>query len=400
MSNWRKALLGDIFEIARGGSPRPIQDFLTDDLDGVNWISIADASASSKYIHTTKRRIRKAGVDKSRMVKPGDFLLTNSMSFGRPYILKTSGCIHDGWLVLSSKADNVDQDYFFHLLGSDAIYSKFSRLAAGATVKNLNIELVAGIEVEFPPIAKQRRIAAILDQAETLRTQRRAALAQLDELAQSIFLDMFGDPVTNDRYWPELCVGDFVAGFESGKSLVADDEDDSSSVFRVLKVSAVTSLEYRPEQSKAVPLDYSPPKSHIVRVGDLLFSRANTTELIGATAFVDSTPYNLLLPDKLWRFKWHEPPRAEPLYVRHLFQQPKFRREIGQRASGTSGSMKNISHEKVLSIRAGHPPLSLQETFTARIRAIESLKATHRAALAELDALFASLQHRAFAGSL
>ncbi len=400
MSGRTTATLGEIFEIARGGSPRPIQDYLTDDANGVNWISIADASASDKYIYGTKKRIKPAGVSRSRTVKPGDFLLTNSMSFGRPYIMKTSGCIHDGWLVLSSRRDNVDQDYFYYLLGSGATYAKFTRLAAGATVKNLNIDLVAGVEVEFPPLPEQRRIAAILDQAETLRTQRRAALAQLDSLTQSLFLDMFGDPVTNDRDWPRVRIDSFVAGFESGKSLVADDEDDASSTFRVLKVSAVTSLEYKPEQSKAVPAEYKPPVSHIVRTGDLLFSRANTTELIGATAFVEQTPDNLLLPDKLWRFVWHKPSRAAPLYVRHLFRQPKFRREIGQRASGTSGSMKNISQDKVLSIDVGHPPLPLQQTFATRVQAIEALKAQHRAALAAQDALFTSLQQRAFAGGL
>ena len=334
------------------------------------------------------------------MVKPGDFLLTNSMSFGRPYIMGTNGCIHDGWLVLSSKHDEVDQDYFFQLLSSDFIYAKFSKLAAGATVKNLNIDLVSGVEVTFPPLEEQRRIAAILDQAEILRTQRRTALALLDGLTQSLFLDMFGEPVANDRGWPEAAVSDFVAGFESGKSLVADDEDNSASIYRVLKVSAVTSLEYKPEESKAVPTDYRPPQSHIVRPGDLLFSRANTSELIGATAFVDATPDNLLLPDKLWRFVWKQPSNTAPLYVRHLFQQPKFRREVGQRASGTSGSMKNISQEKVLSIQVGLPPLPLQQTFATRIQSIEALKATHRRALTALDALCASLQQRAFAGQL
>ncbi len=173
------------------------------------------------------------------------------------------------------------------------------------------------LKISYPLLPEQRRIAAILDQAETLRTQRRTALALLDSLTQSLFLDMFGDPVANDRGWPKVTVNDFVAGFESGKSLVADDEEDSASKYRVLKVSAVTSLEYKPEQSKAVPADYAPPQSHIVRAGDLLFSRANTSELIGATAYVEATPDNLLLPDKLWRFVWHAPSKAAPLYVMH-----------------------------------------------------------------------------------
>ncbi len=399
-SHWPVVRLDEVFDIARGGSPRPIDKFITDEPDGINWIMIGDATESSKYIRTTRKRIIKEGASRSRMVKPGDFLLTNSMSFGRPYIMETSGCIHDGWLVLSPKRADTSPDFFYHLLGSNAIYAEFERLAAGATVKNLNCELVRGVKIPLPPLAEQRRIAEVLDRAEALRAKRRAALAHLDTLTQSLFLDLFGDPVANDRNWPINSVGDFVAGFESGKSIVADDEDDTTSPYRVLKVSAVTSLDYRPEQSKALPPDYEPPASHIVRAGDLLFSRANTAELIGATAYVFKTPPNLLLPDKLWRFVWHQEPRADPHFVRYLFRQPKFRREVAQRASGTSGSMKNISQDKVLTIRTGLPPLDLQREFARRVSAVEKLKAAQRAALAELDALFATLQHRAFRGEL
>jgi type I restriction enzyme S subunit len=127
MSKWPKIRLDKIFEIARGGSPRPIDKFITDDPDGINWVMIRDATDSTKFISKTKKRISANGVSKSRIVKPGDFLLTNSMSFGRPYIMATTGCIHDGWLVLSPKINNVDQDYFYHLLGSNAVYAEFER---------------------------------------------------------------------------------------------------------------------------------------------------------------------------------------------------------------------------------------------------------------------------------
>jgi len=323
----------------------------------------------------------------------------------RPYLNKVVVADEDGMATtelvpLRCDETRVMPTYLGYFLRSPDFLAFATHVVAGAKMPRMVMGEFWSYPVPLPALEEQRRIAAILDQADALRVKRREALAQLDSLSQSIFLDMFGDPVANDRGWPSVCVNYFVAGFESGKSLVADDEDDSASVFRVLKVSAVTSLEYKPEQSKAVPSNYVPPKSHVVRAGDLLFSRANTTELIGATAYVDHTPDNLLLPDKLWRFVWHQPSRTEPLYVRHLFQQSKFRQEIGQRASGTSGSMKNISHEKVLSIPVGQPPLPLQQTFATRIQAVESLKATHRAALTELNALFASLQHRAFAGQL
>lgn len=288
--------------------------------------------------------------------------------------------------------------YVYHALSSQV--PSLISMGVGGAQPNINQGIIKSLAIPLPTKPEQRRIAAILDQADALRAKRREALAQLDSLTQSIFIEMFGDPVANDRVWPFVAVSDFVAGFESGKSIVADDEDESESPFRVLKISAVTSLEYKPEHSKAVPSDYTPPASHIVRKGDLLFSRANTTELIGATAYVNETPDNLLLPDKLWRFVWFEKPRAAPLYVRHLFQQVKFRQEIGQRASGTSGSMQNISQPKVLSIRVGNPPLALQQTFATRIQSVEALKITHKAALQELDRLFASLQHRAFSGEL
>jgi type I restriction enzyme S subunit len=302
--------------------------------------------------------------------------------------------------VIRALPDKLEPRYLLHFMRQSWIRVAGERRMTGSGgQRRVPENFLAKLEIPLPPLAEQRRIAEVLDRAEVLRAKRRAALAELDSLTQSLFLDLFGDPVTNPK-WPEVMVSDFVAGFESGKSIVADDEDDTTSPYRVLKVSAVTSLEFRPEQSKAMPPDYSPPPSHFVRTGDLLFSRANTAELIGATAYVASTPANLLLPDKLWRFVWHKTPKADPHFVRFLFQQPKFRREIGQRASGTSGSMKNISQEKVLTIKVGLPPIALQQEFARRVGAVETLKAAQRTALAEQDALFATLQHRAFKGEL
>jgi hypothetical protein len=103
--DWPIVRLGDVCDIARGGSPRPIQDYMTTDPNGVNWIKISDATASGKYIFETAEKIRPEGIKRSRLVNEGDFLLSNSMSFGRPYIMKTTGCIHDGWLVISNKHD-------------------------------------------------------------------------------------------------------------------------------------------------------------------------------------------------------------------------------------------------------------------------------------------------------
>lgn len=197
--SWPIVKIEDIFEVARGGSPRPIDEFITDEPDGINWIMIGDTEVGGKYIDKTAKKIRREGVKKSREVKEGDFLLSNSMSFGRPYILRTSGCIHDGWLVLSPKSEDIYSDYFYYYLGSREIKDKLASKAAGAVVKNLNKDIVKNLEIHLPPLSEQQRIVTILDKADTIRRKRQQAIKLADDFLRSVFLDMFGDPVTNPK---------------------------------------------------------------------------------------------------------------------------------------------------------------------------------------------------------
>ena len=183
---WPTSALEDLFEISRGGSPRPIDDYITESPDGVNWVMIGDAPEGSKYITATKKKIKPEGAKRSRSVKPGDLLLTNSMSFGRPYIMRTSGCIHDGWLVLSPRRSNVVPDYFYSLLGSRALYTEFSRRAPGATVKNLNIGLVRSVVVPVPAEAKQREYADRVYAIEGLTFPFQRSLDGLEGLFASL----------------------------------------------------------------------------------------------------------------------------------------------------------------------------------------------------------------------
>ena len=155
---WEWCRICHVAEIARGGSPRPIKEYLTDATDGINWIKIGDTEKDSKYITSVKERIKQSGVSKSRMVHKGDFLLTNSMSFGRPYITQVDGCIHDGWLVISLIEQSYRQDFFYYLLSSGYAYSQFAKRVAGAVVQNLNSEKVAISLFPLPPYKEQNRI--------------------------------------------------------------------------------------------------------------------------------------------------------------------------------------------------------------------------------------------------
>ena len=194
---WPRRSLADVFDIARGGSPRPIDDFITESPDGINWVMIGDASeGGGKYISRTRKRIKPEGARRSRAVKPGDFLLTNSMSFGRPYIMKTSGCIHDGWLVLSPRDGTFVSEYFYRLLGSSAVYAEFVRLAPGATVKNLNIDLVRSVEVPVAPTDRQLEFPRRADALERVRDSLLTSLAALNEQ----FLALQGQAFADDAF--------------------------------------------------------------------------------------------------------------------------------------------------------------------------------------------------------
>jgi len=162
--SWEWAKLGDVTEIARGGSPRPIKEYLTNAPNGLNWIKIGDTDKGGKYINSCKEKIKPEGLKKTRMVHPGDFLLTNSMSFGRPYITNIEGCIHDGWLMISPYAGVFDQSFLFYVLSSAFAHKQFNDKVAGAVVQNLNSDKVADSIIPLPPLAEQHRIVKKLEQ--------------------------------------------------------------------------------------------------------------------------------------------------------------------------------------------------------------------------------------------
>ena len=150
--------LGDLFEINRGGSPRPINDYITKDENGLNWIKIGDTKGVIKYINKTKQKIIPEGAKFSRKVIPGDFLLSNSMSFGRPYIMNITGYIHDGWLLFRDSSGELNKDFMHALLSSGLMYHLFSKSTIGGVVENLNIELVKKIRVPIPRKSIQEKV--------------------------------------------------------------------------------------------------------------------------------------------------------------------------------------------------------------------------------------------------
>ena len=181
---WPIDKLGNLLIIERGGSPRPIKEYITQDEDGINWIKIGDAN-SSMYISSTKEKIKPSGKSKSRFVKPGDFILSNSMSFGRPYIMNTYGCIHDGWLLLRDNNNFFNKIYLYYCLNSKSIYSEFERLVRTGTVSNLNSDIVRGVKIPVPPLAHQEKFAERIEQIEAQKKAVEQTIAELQTLLDS-----------------------------------------------------------------------------------------------------------------------------------------------------------------------------------------------------------------------
>jgi len=191
---WVEKTLSGVCVVERGSSPRPIKNYFTEDPDGVNWIKIGDTQGITKFIYSTKQKITKEGAERSRLVNPGDFILTNSMSLGKPYIMATSGYIHDGWFVLRL-ANEINTDFFYYLLSSRLVQEQFHTLAAGAIVKNISGDLVKKAILPIPPLQEQKRLVCLIEslssETQRLETIYQQKLTALAELKQSILQKAF-----------------------------------------------------------------------------------------------------------------------------------------------------------------------------------------------------------------
>lgn len=181
---WKAINLGNYAQIFRGGSPRPIQDFLTTSDAGVNWIKIGDVSTDAKFITSTEEKIIPEGVARSRMVYKGDLILSNSMSYGRPYILDIDGCIHDGWLVIQKFEKTLDRGYLYYALSSDQTIQQYITMAAGSSVQNLNKEKVSKVILPCPSIPEQKKIAEILSDIDILITDLQKLIRKKKDIRQ------------------------------------------------------------------------------------------------------------------------------------------------------------------------------------------------------------------------
>ncbi|MDI1308451.1 MAG: restriction endonuclease subunit S [Methylotenera sp.] len=230
---WEEKSLGELSQIVRGGSPRPIDEFITTETNGLNWLKIGDVSQEAKYVTHTQEKVSLSALKKTRVVNPGDLILSNSMSFGRPYILKIKTCIHDGWIAVTKIKGLINVDYLYYSISSPASQSYFSNNAAGSGVQNLNADIIKLLPSPLPKLAEQQKIADCLssiDDLITAHTQKHDALkAHKKGLMQQLF-PAEGETVPKLRFpefrdageWEEKQLGE-VATFAKGKGISKSD---------------------------------------------------------------------------------------------------------------------------------------------------------------------------------
>lgn len=390
--NWKKYKLKDLYYILRGGSPRPIDKYLTSDPNGINWIKIGDAKVGSKFIESTKEKIIPEGKNKSRFVNVGDFILSNSMSFGRPYIMKTEGCIHDGWLVLKEKEKNIIyKDFVYYLLCSKQVHSQFENAAAGGVVSNLNIQRVENVEVVIPnDIREQKEIADVLDAASEIIRLRTACIESAQSLIPALFQEMFGDPINNNKNWPIVKI-DTVTNVISGgtPSTKIPEYWDGDIVWLTPKdLSGYNSVYISKGERNITDLGYKKSSAQIMPKGSVLFtSRAP----IGYVAIADT---DLCTNQGFKSFVPSMDIKSEYLYQLLKMMKPK----ILNMASGAV--FKEISGSKIKELKIPLPNIELQNQFATKVQEIEEYIKSQQAELENAETMFQSLLHYAFMGKL
>lgn len=389
-----KVPLGDVVQSRTG-----IFDPRTASSAEFTYVDIAAVDSELKCISSARKLLVAEAPSRARkLIRAGDVLVSTV----RPNLNAVAMVPADldgqvastGFCVLRA-SERVLPRYLFFFARSPTFVAELTALVSGALYPAVSDSQVLAQRLPLPNLREQERQVDVLSRAEGILRLRREAQRKAAELIPTLFLDRFGDPASNPKGWRTASLGQLVSRFEGGKNIQAGDEGDSP--LRILKISAVTSGAYRESESKPAPADFTPPRSHFVRTGDLLISRANTEALVGAVAMVEATNGRTLLPDKLWRFVWRTDASIEPTFAMHLLQLPSMRRALSGLASGTGGSMKNISQAKLRELQMVVPPMQEQESFAAHARSVAAIMRAQTAALSAAQATFDALLHQAFA---
>lgn len=300
--------------------------------------------------------------------------------------------------VIRPRAD-IDKRYLFYMVWNPSFrYVAARNMTGTAGQRRVPTNFIRRFKIPLPPLDEQRRIAAILDKADAVRRKRKEAIALTEDLLRSAFLEMFGDPVINPKEWNTATLGEVLIDIESGWSPKCDPREAKEEEWGVLKLGAVTYGNYNETEHKTLlPEGVSRPEIE-VKQGDLLFSRKNTYELVGASAHVYQTRPRLMLSDLIFRLCCKTD--VDSVYLWQTLSQKTVRSQLTRLASGSSGSMPNISKRRLRTLTVPIPPLSLQQKYRSVAQRLWINQQRQERNCKLIEDLFNSLLQRAFRGDL
>lgn len=394
----KMAKLGDVCKIISGSTPkREIAEYW----DGsIPWVTPKEISRlTSRYLWGAAEKITEAGFRScsTAMLPVGSLLLSSRAPIGLLAINKIPVCTNQGFKSLVPGVE-VNVEYLYFALKANV--SGLQSRGNGATFKELAKPAVENFEIPLPVLDDQIRIAHLLGKVEGLIAQRKQHLQQLDDLLKSVFLEMFGDPVRNEKGWDIQPCEKTVLDISSGTSYGGEDRAFvSPDEVGVLKISAVTKGTFDPTEFKVVNPAQITKTLRFVKRGDFLFSRANTVELVAACCIVPQDYNQLFLPDKLWVMTLN-PELINPQYFNFLLKNIRYRDVVRNLASGGHDSMLNISMKKFMTLDVPCPPIDIQNNFSTVDEKVEGIKSRYQQNLTDLEALYGALSQKAFKGEL
>lgn len=362
MSDVRMVKLGDICTFMHGGTPKKsIPEYWE---GNIPWISSADISIDSKI--TFRSYISESGVKNSstNVIPARTVLLVNRTGVGKTTITTVPTAISQDITAIYHN-NRIITEYLHYFLESKKNY--FISYSRGATIQGFNRQTLEELEIPILSLEEQKRIVSILDKAKSIQEARERQLAALDELEYAIYNEIFAD------FPLEATLEDLGIDFVSGKNLVGTGENIHQHN-KVLKVSAVSYGYFKSQEVKPLPADYSPPSSHLVHKGDILFSRASgSLQLVGITCPVTYDLEDTYLPDKIWRVEATDPTKIDVRFIHYLLKSHAARAYIENMASGAAG-VKNISKQKMKSLPCPVVPMEVQQIFLEKTIEINYLR--------------------------
>jgi type I restriction enzyme, S subunit len=397
--NWLMVELGRVAEIRGGATPqRDNPEYWNGDIPWLTPTDLPPVGAGITDVVATEDVITEEGLSScsASLLPPGTVLFSSRASIGKVGIAAVPLTTNQGFANLIPRP-GVESRYLAWSMHFFA--DRISGLAGSTIFKEVSKSALKRFRVPLPPPSEQRRIVEILDQADRLRRLRSEADSKADRILPVLFIKMFGDPTRNPMGWVEEPLRNTIESVEAGWSANGESRQRLEHEYGVLKVSAVTSGVLLAREHKAVAPESVNQDLVSLRRGDLLVSRANTRELVAASCVVEADEPMLFLSDKLWRVVPRRE-RATSMYLKQLFWVPAFRDRFRARATGTSGSMLNLSQESFLSTLAPLPPIALQEKFTERANGLVIAREDARRCRDRLSNLRTSLLMLAFSGQL